>query len=570
MKMKTSVFSILCLLLVLPTLSSQANDTTIETYQKAVIENPDDASAHYKLGLAYQQLGQYPEAIRELQEVLRLAPDHAKAKIALGKTYVLLGRGEEKYPRRFRPEEAVVKYKKIVTENPNDAEAHRLLGNAYLELGKYYQAIEAYKKALRINPEDAETYLYLGIGYYKIDWFAEAIAELQQALSLNINGSAHIYLGLIYRAMDADPKPVKEGLRISVKGDYAEDEKRAVLKNPNDPDAHHTLGNSYLVLGWYPKAIKQYQEVLRLDPNKDVVHYRLGIVYKKLAQYQKAIKEFEYALKAHPKDAWANYNIGQSYAALDRHQDAISAFEKALAIKPKDPNIHISLGLAYKRYAMRVHPDIPDDNIALGKIFLDLRRYSEAVTEFETALQFDPKNSDTHYQLALAYRGAQHEGGSQTSNRSKRLSQAQGYDKPVKEARNKEKALLEFHKSLRLAPDTALTHTQLGKTYLSMNRDSEAIEEFKEVIRIKPNDANSYFTLGHAYKVLNRYREAIKFLRKAIKLDPKFSDAHFSLGEIYRVTGQPDQSNAAFEAAYSALREKERSSVIVGEFEIIR
>jgi|GEM_PF-2747229 len=569
MNIKTSFFLTLCLLLVWPAPGAQADKTTIEIYQKAVVENPDDASAHYNLGLAYRQLGQYSKAIRELKEVLRLVPDHAKAKIALGKTYVLLGRGGKKY-QRLKPEKAVVKYKKIVTKNPKDAKAQRLLGDAYRELGKCHQAIEAYKKALRIDAEDAETYLYLGICYYKVNWFPEAVAELKQALALNINGSAHIYLGLIYRATEADPKPVKEGLRIYVKGDYAEDEKRAVLKNPNDPNTRHTLANSYLILGWYPKAIEQYQAVLRLDPNRAAVHYSLGIAYKKLAQYQKAIEEFEYALKAYPKDAWANYNLGRSYAALDMYQDAISSFEKALAVKPKDPNVHISLGLAYKRYAMRIHPNIPNDNIELGKIFLDLRRYPEAVTEFQTALQFDPKNSDTHYQLALAYRGAQHEGGAQTSNRSKRLSQAQGHNTPVTEARNKEKAILEFHKALRLDPDAALTHTQLGKTYLSMNRNSEAIAEFREVIRIKPNDAASYFTLGHVYKVLDRYREAIQLLRKAIKLDPKFSDAYFSLGEIYRVTGRPTQSNAAFEAAYSALREKQRSSVIVGEFEILR
>ena len=144
-------------------------------------------------------------------------------------------------------------YRKAVTERPKDAEAQRLRGDSYRELGKYRQAIKTYQEILRIHPEDTATYLRVGIAYFKLKSYPEAIAELQQCLRLDPqNGSAHVYLGMAYNVRGGAHDPVKEGLRTPGNGDYIEDDKRAVRENPNDPNSHYILGNSYVALGWYP------------------------------------------------------------------------------------------------------------------------------------------------------------------------------------------------------------------------------------------------------------------------------------------------------------------------------
>jgi protein O-GlcNAc transferase len=42
---------------------------------------------------------------------------------------------------------------------------------------------------------------------------------------------------------------------------------RAVQLDPDYADAHHNLGNALLLTGRWPEAIRQYQEVLRLQPD---------------------------------------------------------------------------------------------------------------------------------------------------------------------------------------------------------------------------------------------------------------------------------------------------------------
>ena len=67
----------------------------IETYKEEIRINPDDAKAHYKLGLAYRKSGKYQEAIESIKHAIRINPDDANAHYNLGVTYDKLGMYEE-------------------------------------------------------------------------------------------------------------------------------------------------------------------------------------------------------------------------------------------------------------------------------------------------------------------------------------------------------------------------------------------------------------------------------------------------------------------------------------------
>ena len=61
-------------------------------YQEAIASNkeairikPDEAKAHYNLGLAYLKLDQYQEAIASYKEAIRIKPNHVKTHNTLEK-----------------------------------------------------------------------------------------------------------------------------------------------------------------------------------------------------------------------------------------------------------------------------------------------------------------------------------------------------------------------------------------------------------------------------------------------------------------------------------------------------
>jgi hypothetical protein len=116
---------------------------------------PDDASAYFHLGFAYNELGRYREAVEACREALRLKPDDAFAYFLLGFAYDKLG--------RYR--EAVEAYWEGLRLKPDDAGAWYNLGAAYGELGRYREAVEACREALRLKPDKADAWNNLAIAY---------------------------------------------------------------------------------------------------------------------------------------------------------------------------------------------------------------------------------------------------------------------------------------------------------------------------------------------------------------------------------------------------------------------
>jgi hypothetical protein len=78
---------------------------------------------------------------REEERILRLKQQRSKEAIDLA--------------MQARWQEAVTINKEIVQDYPDDVDAYNRLGRAYMELGKYKQALEAYKSAVKLDPYNA-------------------------------------------------------------------------------------------------------------------------------------------------------------------------------------------------------------------------------------------------------------------------------------------------------------------------------------------------------------------------------------------------------------------------------
>ena len=59
-------------------------------HKEEVRKNPDDASAHLNLGVAYGELGKYEDVIRSYKQAISIDPDDAEAHFRLGLTYLVL------------------------------------------------------------------------------------------------------------------------------------------------------------------------------------------------------------------------------------------------------------------------------------------------------------------------------------------------------------------------------------------------------------------------------------------------------------------------------------------------
>lgn len=73
---------------------------------------------------------------------------------------------------------AASSFKKVVAENPKNADAYNLLGYSNRWLGKYDEAFAAYDKALVLDPMHKGALEYSGVAYLKVNQKDKAEAQL--------------------------------------------------------------------------------------------------------------------------------------------------------------------------------------------------------------------------------------------------------------------------------------------------------------------------------------------------------------------------------------------------------
>ena len=67
---------------------------------------------------------------------------------------------------------------------------------------------------------------------------------------------------------------------------------------------------------------------------------------------------------------------------------------------------------------------------------------------------------------------------------------------------------------------------------------TEAIAAFREAIRLKPDLASAHYNLGNALRVQGKLDEAIAAYREAIRLKPDLAEAHYNLGLALYLPGE--------------------------------
>jgi tetratricopeptide (TPR) repeat protein len=91
-----------------------------------------------------------------------------------------------------------------------------------------------------------------------------------------------------------------------------------------------------------------------------------------------------------------------------------------------------------------------------------------------------------------------------------------------------------------------------------LNRYEEAEKEYKEALRINPDDALAHYNLGVLLYELKRYDEAEKEYREALRINPDYAEAHGNLGILLKNLNRKDEAKKEFEIARNLFRKQGR------------
>ncbi|MGB6941398.1 MAG: tetratricopeptide repeat protein [Bryobacteraceae bacterium] len=115
-------------------------------------------------------------------------------------------------------------------------------------------------------------------------------------------------------------------------------------------------------------------------------------------------------------------------------------------------------------------------------------------------------------------------------------------------------------------PEDALAHVNLGNALLDIpGRVPDAASEYQKALRIYPNYADAHNNLGAILLHSGRTTEAVAEYRAAVRLDPDYPDAHSNLGSaLSQIPGRLPEAAAELETAVRLDPENARRRAALG------
>jgi len=135
------------------------------------------------------------------------------------------------------------------------------------------------------------------------------------------------------------PPPIQAGAGSPT--DYTQriaQAEKVVAQDPKNLNAWISLGNDYFDTEQSQKAINAYGKALEIEPNNPNVLTDQGVMFKKIGWYDKALANFEKASKIDPKHLQSLYNAGIVYAVdMKQPEKATPYWDRYLKLDSNSP-----------------------------------------------------------------------------------------------------------------------------------------------------------------------------------------------------------------------------------------
>ncbi len=97
---------------------------------------------------------------------------------------------------------------------------------------------------------------------------------------------------------------------------------------------------------------------------------------------------------------------------------------------------------------------------------------------------------------------------------------------------NDKLAAYHFDKAIQIHYDFAKAHNNYATVLLKQNKFEEAAKHYKEAIRIDPENIPAYNNLANMLEVQKDFDEAVLYYKKALGINAQNADTHYKLGRI--------------------------------------
>jgi tetratricopeptide (TPR) repeat protein len=325
-------------------LVDQQDEEAISELRHAVELAPDDERTHLALADALVGTGRWADAELALRETKTRFPGSGRARYVLARLYEREGRNSEAFREfedatRFNPflgvnsiyhamgelsdigqnlKQEVDAYSKRVDVNPNDPGSHQALGDAYVRLGRYGEAIAEFAVVLLLDPDRAEAYAGISQACLQTGSNAEAEAWARRAVARSpLQTQARYVLATALTRLGQTAAGQQEFDTFQ----RLEDSDVAGKARRNQLNRLRREASAGLRTGDYATAIARLRLALDLSPGEVASQMDLGVALLRAGQPAEAVDRFKVAetLNA-PADV--HRHLAAAYAALGRSEES--------------------------------------------------------------------------------------------------------------------------------------------------------------------------------------------------------------------------------------------------------
>jgi tetratricopeptide (TPR) repeat protein len=473
----------------------------VEEYKLALNADPDSPFLNDGLAELYFRTGRIKEAILAAQDILKKDPNNLDAHKLLGRIYLRSLGDSQNGASEQMLNLAIGEFTKIVTLQPNDVESHLLLGQLYSLNHDSTHAQEQFEAARKIEPNSEDVALNLARLYDQSGDTQKAIATIESVPEEDRTAKGDFALGAFYD----QKKDYKDAISAY---------KDAVDQESDNLDAQRALAQAQLNDNRLDDALKSYRDIAAADPQDAESYVRMADILRRQGHYNQALTNIHKAKALSADSLEMSFNEALIDDSLGRYDEAVAVLQKLVKRVEKPDG----------KYSDAEKNDLAYFLERLANVYREQNKTDDAVAAYREEAALGGEYAERGYQGEVdAFRDAKE------------------YEKATDVARAAAKAM----------PKDRSVELMLALQLADTGKPEEGVKVAESQLDGKPGDDREvYLALAQIDTRLRRWKDAGEAIDKAEALPGKNDDRWY----ITFLRGELDERQKHFDAAEEEFR----------------
>ncbi len=579
--------------------------------QKAVDSAPDNSRAKISLALALFA-NNFPERARKMMEAgAALAPEDMTAQLYLAQQYNKL--------KLFTKAEAT--FKSIIDRFPDKTAPYHLLARFYRSQKRLKDSELFFKRLISLYPDKAEPYRILSHNYFIHKQFDQAEAVLAQAINTQKIKNINLYFDMArqyhqrkqfdkslltyVKAVEQFPDVRKNRVILAEYYVYLKQFEKARVTyaeiHSKWPDFTYAQSRTAEILFDEAKdeqALKITDDILAQNPlmrKNPKVRLLRGKIQMKAGKHRLAREDFSIVREQAPGSPLGDFYYGLTLMLENDYKTAENEIAQALAKNLGSWKIRLTMAEIYLRNAKpeqaldeidivlsmqattlqddengsrklksSVREQLHNENLRAltlrAAIYVQMKKFKEAASDYETVLQSKPDLPLLQFRLAEIYYvlgklDKALEGFEAVKNSYPvPLKLFQKIVKIYKDKKEYKKALALCDAELKNNPGNLEIGQFKALLLVKQKQYDASLKLLKTLSKQNPKSDRPFMAMAAIFKIKKEDTVALDMFQKAIVINPENRAAYIQIASIYKNQGETDKAIATYQALLKRVK----------------